>query len=105
MGTRVEVNVGATYRVPTAWAIGGLFLLIPWTGIMVREVEHGWANAVWHAAPWKGLAIGLLLVGALAALAALVSAITLARKAAWTALAVEGGAALGWLVLLYIAAT
>ena len=93
------------YRVPTAWAIGGLFLLLPWTGITVGEVEHGWANAVWHAAPWKELAVGLLLLGALASLAALVSAITLARKATWTALAVEGAAALGWLVLLYVAAT
>jgi hypothetical protein len=96
------VNLGATYRLPTACAIGGLFLLLPWTGVTVSEVQHGWANAIWHATPWKELAIGFLVVGAFAALAALVSAITLAKRAAWAALAVEGAAAIGWLVLLYV---
>jgi type IV secretory pathway VirB6-like protein len=99
------VSSATSYRVPTAAAIGGLFILLPWTGVTLSEVEHGWEDAIWHAAPWNDLAIGLLLVGALAALAALVAAITLVRRVAWAALAVEAAAAIGWLVLLYVTPT
>ena len=95
------MNPSITRRAPTALALAGLLALAPWGFITLIEVDRGWEDAIWHAEPWRGLAIGLFAVGAIAAVAALLAAMSLLRRLVWAALVLEAAAAAAWVVLTF----
>jgi hypothetical protein len=92
----------ATRRAHTAFALAGLLALLPWGFFTLVEIDRGWEDAIWQAEPWRTFAIALTAVGAIAAVAALLAALSLNRRLVWAALALEATAAAAWVVLLFV---
>ena len=83
-------------------AVIGLLAALPWVSVTLVEVDRGWDDAIWQHNPWRGDAIVLTWVGALAAVIAATTAFGGPRRLGSATLAIELAAGLAWSVLLFV---